>query len=152
MIYFIQSENSGDIKIGYIEKDNLRAVHQRLDQFQIGNPSRLTVLAVMSGKIGKEKQIHQRFASARIQGEWFRSTPELLEFIQSQAIAETDAEKLLVKCPICQGSFLPSTSRHRVCSEVCRQKSLCIICGAAFVPECPWKRYYCSLECYYKGV
>jgi hypothetical protein len=43
------------------------------------------VLATMPGTIRTEHDLHQRFATARHKGEWFRKSPELLAFIDQIA-------------------------------------------------------------------
>lgn len=78
MIYFIQSENTRHIKIGYTHKN----VWARLAGLQTGNPSALTVLGVAVGDVAQELSLHNRFRKAWHRGEWFHCVPELLEFIE----------------------------------------------------------------------
>ena len=150
MIYFVQSGNF--VKIGFVSGDTLLAVYRRMEAFQTGNPNSLKLLGVMSGKCGIEHRIHRQFAASRERGEWFLLTTDLQAYISKNALSEDEASSALVECPVCKGTFLPSTPKHRICSEECREKRICIGCGAAFRPECPWKKYYCSLECYDKGI
>ena len=77
-VYFIQS---GDhIKIGYAIN-----VVKRMDELQIGNPEALRLLGVMAGKPSDERALHRRFNSDRVKGEWFRSSGNLIAFIESES-------------------------------------------------------------------
>ena len=81
MIYFAQDSGDFSIKIGYTSKPEPDA---RLPGLQTGNPRRLVVLATMPGEMADEEALHERFASARLHGEWFRPVPELLQFILAE--------------------------------------------------------------------
>ena len=65
-VYFIQSGSSGPVKIG-LSADPER----RTRQLQTGNPHTLELRHVIPGNVGIERQLHVRFAPARIRGEWF---------------------------------------------------------------------------------
>jgi len=56
-------------------------LRQRLGQLQFLTRSRVRLLATTPGSFSREREIHRQFASARVHGEWFRPTPELLAFI-----------------------------------------------------------------------
>lgn len=75
-VYFIRA-GAGPIKIGFTTD-----IKRRLPGLQTSTPKRLRVLAVMPGRIGLERAMHQRFQEHRIAGEWFRPAPELLAFIK----------------------------------------------------------------------
>ena len=72
--YFVQGKFTGLIKIG-------RSIDpcKRLKDLQIGSPDRLTLIGTCSADI--ERSTQKQFKSARIHGEWFRPTTELLAFI-----------------------------------------------------------------------
>lgn len=76
-IYFIQGECGGPIKIGYTID-----LAQRLKSLQTGYPDRLELLFAFPGNPEDEKKMHDYFKDFRLQGEWFRSTPEVLDKIQ----------------------------------------------------------------------
>lgn len=90
-VYFI-SEEDGPIKIGYA-----RRVGDRLRGSQTGNPRPLRLVGAVFVDEGKyvmrgdlptnakrmEKDLHVRFASLRIRGEWFLPGDELIEYIAS---------------------------------------------------------------------
>lgn len=74
-VYFIEA-TSGRIKIGVAG-----SVKQRMVSIQNAHDGRLKLMASMPGGYEMERQLHRRFASARVSGEWFEPTPELLAYI-----------------------------------------------------------------------
>lgn len=78
MIYFTQDSATLHVKIGHTNGDDAETRRRAL---QTGNPSELVVLATMPGERADETKLHQRFAPARVAGEWFRPVPELLLLI-----------------------------------------------------------------------
>lgn len=75
-VYFAQA---GDrIKIGWS-----RNVGARIAQLQTGNPDPVQLLATTPGARSLERQLHARFATARVAGEWFDATDELLAYVGS---------------------------------------------------------------------
>jgi hypothetical protein len=79
MIYFIRAGKH--IKIGYCYR--LRYVVQRMQQLQIGNHVKLTLVAIIEGDQQTEKDLHKRFKADHVRGEWFKVTYELIECIYS---------------------------------------------------------------------
>jgi len=77
-VYFIQDEG-GEIKIGYSDGNP----YLRLNAFRTGNPRDLKLLVSVPGGAAEEKALHERFASLRMRGEWFRPDPQLLGFIDA---------------------------------------------------------------------
>lgn len=71
-IYFIQN-GTGEVKIGYTEN-----VRRRLHNLQIASPTTLNVIGQMPGAMSDEREIHQRFAHARLVGEWFNPDPDII--------------------------------------------------------------------------
>jgi hypothetical protein len=90
VIYFIQAENGGAIKIGFTSKDD---VNERVKQLQVGNPYPLRAIAViLKGALGQEQQLHAQFAQFRLCGEWFLPDESLLKFIadnQDRSLSES---------------------------------------------------------------
>lgn len=78
MIYFIQAENGGPIKIGHA-KDRLE---QRLAELQIGNPYILKVLGTIEGDRKVEYALHKKFRHVCYRNEWFDDCEEIREFIR----------------------------------------------------------------------
>lgn len=82
-VYFIQMMHGDNpIKIGITVN-----IFDRLRRLQHAHAYELKVIAVIPGK-GREteSELHRRFADSRLRGEWFRRTPELLEFIVKHAL------------------------------------------------------------------
>jgi hypothetical protein len=66
MIYFISNATTGAIKIGYSKNPS-----KRLFGLQTATPDQLSLLGVIQGGLEHEAGYHERFASHRLQGEWF---------------------------------------------------------------------------------
>lgn len=79
MIYFVQAEDGGPIKIGFTER--LRERHRNLAA-EYCKP--LRVLAVTDGMRAEEKALHERFAHLRQTGEWFHPADDLKAYITSE--------------------------------------------------------------------
>jgi hypothetical protein len=82
VIYFTQDLERHHIKIGFTAGDDAEVRRQAL---QTGNPSQLVVLFTMDGTRQDETNLHERFSASRECGEWFRPTPDLLQFIIREA-------------------------------------------------------------------
>ena len=82
MIYFIQAEQGGPIKIGFSTNDV--GCRSRLKGIQTGNPQRLVIRRVIEGDRFTESDLHHRFAFCRLQGEWFLPVPELCELAECE--------------------------------------------------------------------
>lgn len=76
MIYFIQAERGGPIKIG--TSNNVKS---RLMEFQIGNPERLVLLGVRTGSFQEERDLHDELAKFHISGEWYSPSMDLIKLI-----------------------------------------------------------------------
>jgi hypothetical protein len=97
MIYFIQAELVGRIKIGLTSKAK---INDRLSNLQSSSPVMLHLLATTRGGREKEQRLHARFAYARVVGEWFDPVPKLVRLIariQGRQVRDTrePAKKLL---------------------------------------------------------
>jgi hypothetical protein len=77
-VYFITIDDVRDypIKVGYSEE----SVQGRLNGLQTGCPR---VMGEISGTVDTEKAILIRFARQRMEGEWLRRSPALMEFIKT---------------------------------------------------------------------
>lgn len=78
-VYFFHDEREGLIKIGYTAN-----VERRLRQIENARRSRLIVLGACRGTFADEQTLHDQFSATRIDGEWFRETPELLALIDAR--------------------------------------------------------------------
>lgn len=80
-LYFIQAGGSGGpIKIG-----RAKNVGGRLAELQCANHEELVVLATRPALPYREWELHLRFASTRIRGEWFEPDERLLKLIEETA-------------------------------------------------------------------
>jgi hypothetical protein len=66
------------VKFGYT-----KIMEGRLRDLQIGSPVRLAILASDFGSRSHEKAIHDRLATDRSHGEWFRRSAKAIEIIQA---------------------------------------------------------------------
>src|SRR5262249_52827739 len=87
--YFIQDEATKLIKIGFTAGTG----EGRLGGLQTGCPGKLVLVLEVPGEKQDETAWHQRFASARERGEWFRPVAELLLAIAEGKIAQLEEEK-----------------------------------------------------------
>jgi hypothetical protein len=71
LVYFIGAQ-SGPIKIGIAGN-----VQNRLKGLQTGHHEKLELLATCEGGQSLERDYHKRFASRRLNGEWFERCPEI---------------------------------------------------------------------------
>jgi Meiotically up-regulated gene 113 len=75
VIYFMQADIGGPIKIGYSATPD--GVEKRRSTIQTGFPHKLIVLKTIEGGREKEKDLHARYGDLRLSGEWFEASPEL---------------------------------------------------------------------------
>lgn len=90
MIYFISAEPDGPIKIGYASNPK-----KRIASLQTAHHQQLKLLKVIPGTLQAEAALHALFKNDRIKGEWFKRSPSLLSFIESDdawksAVADED--------------------------------------------------------------
>lgn len=78
MIYFIQAEIVGRIKIGVSTEESL---NRRVESLSTASPVRLRLLATQPGNRRCEQRLHAKFASLRVHGEWFEAGPKLIRYI-----------------------------------------------------------------------
>jgi hypothetical protein len=73
VVYFVQSEHGGEVKIGHAED-----LASRLVQLQVGRPDRVVVIGSVVGTVGDERALHEQLGSDRIKGEWFAPSPRVM--------------------------------------------------------------------------
>ena len=78
-VYFIFDEDNQAIKIGR----STNPLH-RLSELQVGNSKSLGLLKIIDGGAELEHKLHKKFKDLRLNGEWFKATQELLQFIDSR--------------------------------------------------------------------
>lgn len=79
VIYFLEAVGVGSIKIGFTDRTD---VESRIAEIQTGCPVPVRLLKSMPGTLEDEKNLHRRFASSRLNGEWFKPVPELIQHIK----------------------------------------------------------------------
>lgn len=72
-IYFVHATGTDLVKIGFTDGNPER----RVASLQTGCPHKLTLLAAMEGTAEDEARLHSDHSAARVNGEWFRLTPQL---------------------------------------------------------------------------
>jgi len=78
-VYFVESDTDCNlIKIGRTE-----SLKRRLQSLQAACPVQLRVIAAIRAPAGTELLFHQMFASARVHGEWFFPTTEVLTLVKA---------------------------------------------------------------------
>lgn len=90
-VYFVQRADAPDtpIKIGYATNPEARLV-----TLQIASPWPLCILGVVDGDKQDERDMHARFADARMQGEWFKPIAPLLGYIKECTTSAKGKRKL----------------------------------------------------------
>jgi hypothetical protein len=102
-IYFVREVSEGEqlspfVKIGLVKSPRVSAT--RLSEHQTGNPRRLLIpeghIVATDAVSLVEAQLHRRYASNRVGGEWFsfESDKQLLQVISDTRALAIDAEKL----------------------------------------------------------
>ena len=81
MIYFIQAEKTGLIKIGYSNNPK-----ERCFILKSSNADNLCILKIIEGNSRGESELHKKFRKFRHHNEWYYPNKEILNFI-----AETDS-------------------------------------------------------------
>ena len=93
-VYFIQAAD-GPIKIGFSVEPTIRFV-----ALQSSHATKLTMLGAIHGTQVTEKTIHSELNNARIRGEWFRPTAEVLRYVASTMSYEQTEEALRQKAAV----------------------------------------------------
>jgi len=78
-VYFLKSEHSGRIKIGFS-----RQLPRRIDEIKGASPEPVELLHVIpDASPDLESALHDKFHNLRIGGEWFEGSQDLLEYVDS---------------------------------------------------------------------
>lgn len=80
MIYFIQNGLAGAIKIGH----TTTYVNQRLKALQTTSSRRLFIMGCIKGDVKAEKRIHEHLQAYRLEGEWFKPSVFVLDYIHRE--------------------------------------------------------------------
>lgn len=87
-VYFIVDVLSGTVKIGKASDPS-----NRFQSLQTGSSVRLFLIGVIDGDRVEERELHERFADARVRGEWFYLKP-----IWNELVGMLDQTKDLIEC------------------------------------------------------
>lgn len=79
-VYFIRCEDR--VKIGYSEDPT-----RRLTKINADAPFPCELLGWVAADDYPERELHERFADARLHSEWFAAVPEILAFIEAASVA-----------------------------------------------------------------
>jgi hypothetical protein len=97
VVYFLQAENGGPIKIGFAND-----LAKRVVGLQTSHPEKLVVLAAAQGDPEIERQVQIGFVALRERGEWFKPHQSLVTFAnfvaQNGPKAWESIEKFTVTC------------------------------------------------------
>ena len=105
MIYFVQVNGGGPIKIGFTR----HAPTRRMVKLQSDCPWQIILLGAIPGTVDDERKLHKEVAAFRTQGEWFEPTGAVLNLV-NRCLARPDRWPLPEKKrrqakyqhPICQ--------------------------------------------------
>lgn len=103
MIYFVTAREVGRVKIGFSE--NPRA---RFSKICSDSPFPLALERVCEGDEVEESDLHALFESARLQGEWFRITPEIeahMATLKAPAKRERSLNQIMTEALGCSKSY-----------------------------------------------
>jgi hypothetical protein len=113
IVYFVQSGSGGPIKIGKTSGKP----GNRLTGLRCGSAEELQLLGVIQDAPEiLEKELHKRFSTLRVRGEWFRPDVELLHFIAEHAGPWVSTPKLP---PVSVESDLPQRLRRMLDARGC---------------------------------
>ena len=79
-VYFIRSKQSGLIKIG-----TSRWPRRRFQEIKLATGQDVDLLGTIPGSRDVEAELHEKFASTRVTGEWFSESDELMNYINQHA-------------------------------------------------------------------
>ena len=80
-VYFVRCGHDGPVKIGYTGD-----IVQRLTTFGVAWPYPPILLALITGDVAREKQIHRQLLQYRMRGEWFEASDEVLELARGWGV------------------------------------------------------------------
>lgn len=93
-VYFVVCEATSVVKIGFA-----KSVKKRMAQLQTANAYPLKLLGSIRVRgieeaVCTESKLHERFKHIRLNGEWFKATEELLQYINNSTIQPRQTVKV----------------------------------------------------------
>ena len=92
-VYFIEEEETRNIKIGFSEKHP----EGRLKDFQTGNSNKLNLIGYIEGTYEEETILHQEFSEYRIRNEWFESYSRIEKRIKDMLEESSEDKKIGIR-------------------------------------------------------
>lgn len=116
VVYVIQAEHGGPVKIGYCAQES--GVLPRLSAIQTGNPYPLVVRRIIPAPQGValERELHAKLARYRISGEWFMGCPEVAMLTGAKLPKAQDEERRLM--PLLKATFAAGVTEGKRQSEM----------------------------------
>jgi hypothetical protein len=111
-VYFLLDTETNEIKIG--QTNNPR---ERIEHLCHNTGRQLIVLAIVEDRLPLEQIMHMKFENLHMHGDWFRSDPSLISFINNIHISntETESDDILdlesTTCPGCGKHIKANTPR-----------------------------------------
>lgn len=90
VVYFIQSEDGGHIKIGFTED-----LARRIENLNSARPDRLVVLGAFGAQPADERRMHEALSAHREKGEWFIASPAVVAAARAAALPAADCGTVL---------------------------------------------------------
>jgi hypothetical protein len=148
MIYFAKDTVTQAIKIGFSKRPK-----DRVGSLQTGNPSKLILLGTISGTANDETAYHCKFATYKLEGEWFRGEiiEEVLEIIASHKQNRLAMRRRTVieetgSTPAAEGLSVPAmpagesaVDKDAGCAGVCRIPGLRMKSFSMRLTESPYE-------------
>lgn len=85
VVYFLAAWDVNRVKIGTTTR---RGLPRRLHHLITASPIELKLLGYQDGGRRLERWLHEEFASARVGGEWFDMTPEIIRHVEENTTNE----------------------------------------------------------------
>lgn len=108
VVYFLQCAETGRIKIG--ATDDLTTRVAAINSASCA-PARL--IAVVSGGKEVEGYLHARFAEDRVNGEWFRQSPELIEIASAACYGRFPYRDVAMPCRPVRDGYADALAQAR---------------------------------------
>lgn len=90
-VYFIEAIGTDTIKIGVTT--NMKT---RVSALSSSSPFELCVVYYFPGSLQKEKELHKKFNHLRVNGEWFKYTDEIKNFISALKLVLSNKDDIVV--------------------------------------------------------
>jgi hypothetical protein len=106
LVYIVAGDHPAAVKIGFTTK-----LHSRLAHLQTGMATDIFLCACFEGTVFDELDLHARFATDRMRGEWFRLSKRVRGKIESLRRGKRVQELILLYQPSQRADPLPHYSR-----------------------------------------